>query len=45
MKKFLNINTLLIGLVLVAGLAGLLIKNLNQIDGACAIVDINYQGK
>ena len=45
MKKFLSINTLLIGLVLVAGVAGLLIKNLNQTSGATAIVDINYQGK
>ena len=44
MKKFLNINTLLIGLVLVVGVAGLLIQNSNQIKGAKAIVDINFQG-
>ena len=30
MKKFLNINTILIGLVLVAGVAGMLFMNANN---------------
>ena len=42
MKKLLNINTLLIGLVLIAGVAGMLIMNANKTEGAKAIVDINH---
>ena len=45
MKKLLNINTILIGLVLIAGVAGMLIMNANKAEGAKAIVDINYKGK
>ena len=45
MKKFLNINTILIGLVLVAGIAGMLIMNANKTSGSKAIVDINFEGK
>ena len=45
MKKFLNINTVLIGLVLVAGVAGMLIMNANKTSGSKALVDINYEGK
>ena len=45
MKKLLNINTILIGLVLIAGVAGMLIMNANKSEGAKAIVDINYNGK
>jgi hypothetical protein len=45
MKKFLNINTILIGLVLIAGVAGLLISNATKSEGSKAIVDINFNGK
>jgi len=45
MKKFLNINTILIGLVLVAGVAGMLFMNANKTEGSKAIVDINFEGK
>lgn len=45
MKKFLNINTVLIGLVLVAGVAGMLFMNANKTSGSKAIVDINFEGK
>ena len=44
MKKFLNINTILIGLVLIAGVAGLLISNATKSEGSKAIVDINALG-
>ena len=44
MKKFLNINTILIGLVLIAGVAGLLISNATKSEGSKAIVDINFMG-
>ena len=45
MKKFLNVNTLLIGLVLIAGIAGMLFMNATKESGSKAIVDINYDGK
>ena len=45
MKKFLNINTVLIGLVLIAGVAGMLIMNANKTSGSKALVDINFEGK
>ena len=45
MKKFLNINTVLIGLVLIAGVAGMLIMNANKTSGSKALVDINFNGK
>ena len=45
MKKFLNINTLLIGLVLVAGVVGMLFINANKTTGSKAIVDINFDGQ
>ena len=45
MKKFLNINTILIGLVLVAGIAGMLLMNANKTSGSKAVVDINFEGK
>ncbi|MBQ7283526.1 MAG: NusG domain II-containing protein [Oscillospiraceae bacterium] len=45
MKKFLNINTILIGLVLVAGVAGMLFMNANKTEGSKAVVDINFEGK
>jgi len=45
MKKFLNINTILISLVLVAGVAGMLFMNANKTEGSKAIVDINFEGK
>ena len=44
MKKFLNINTVLIGLVLVAGIAGILFMNATKSEGSKAIVDINFLG-
>ncbi|MBE6878607.1 MAG: NusG domain II-containing protein [Ruminococcaceae bacterium] len=45
MKKLLNINTILIGIVLVAGIAGMLFINANKTSGSKAIVDINFEGK
>lgn len=44
MKKFLNINTILIGVVLIAGIAGMLFINANKTEGNSAIVDIHYDG-
>ena len=44
MKKFFNINTILIGIVLVAGLAGMLIMNATKTEGNKAVVDINFNG-
>ena len=44
MKKFFNINTILIGIVLVAGVAGMLFMNANKTTGSKAIVDINFMG-
>ncbi|MBQ5782864.1 MAG: NusG domain II-containing protein [Oscillospiraceae bacterium] len=45
MKKFLNINTILIGIVLIAGIAGILFMNANKTEGSKAIVDIHFDGK
>ena len=45
MKKLFNINTILIGIVLVAGVAGILFMNATKEEGSKAIVDINYNGK
>ena len=45
MKKIFNINTILIGLVLVAGVAGMLFMNANKTEGSKALVDINFEGK
>lgn len=45
MKKFLNINTILIALVLVAGVAGMLFMNANKTSGSTALVDINFNGR
>ncbi|MBE6894480.1 MAG: NusG domain II-containing protein [Ruminococcaceae bacterium] len=45
MKKFFNINTILIGLVLIAGVAGMLFMNATKTEGSKAIVDINFEGK
>ncbi len=44
MKKFLNINTILIGIVLIAGIAGIIFMNATKKEGAVAIVDIHYFG-
>ncbi|MEG2929935.1 MAG: NusG domain II-containing protein [Oscillospiraceae bacterium] len=40
MKKFLNINTLLIGVVLCLGLGGIWYMNINKTVGAKAVVQI-----
>ena len=45
MKKFLNINTVLIGLVLIAALGAMLFMNMNKTAGTKALVDINYNGE
>lgn len=45
MKKFLNINTLLIAVVLIAGVAGIIFMNANKTAGSKAVVDINFEGK
>lgn len=45
MKKILNINTILIGLVLVAGIFGIIYMNANKTEGDKAIVDIQFDGK
>lgn len=45
MKKFFNINTILIGIVLVAGILGIVFMNMNKTTGSKAIVDINFNGE
>lgn len=45
MKKLFNINTILIGLVLIIGVGSLLFMNATKTEGSKAIVDINYNGK
>ena len=45
MKKLFNINTILIGLVLIIGVGSLLFMNSTKKEGSKAIVDINYNGK
>lgn len=44
MKKLLNINTILIGIVLIAGIAGIIFMNANKTQGTVAIVDIHHDG-
>ncbi len=45
MKKFFNINTILILAVLLCGIVGLWYVNANKSSGSKAIVDIRYGGK
>lgn len=45
MKKLLNINTILIGLVLIAGIAGIIFMNSNKTAGSVAVVDIKTPEK
>ncbi len=40
MKKILNINTILIGLVLIFGLGGMLLMNLDEETGKAAVVSV-----
>ncbi len=40
MKKFLNVNTILIGIVLILGLAGMAIMNMNAQTGKVAVVTV-----